>query len=244
MRQLLPIPRPVEGAADLERVLAMPAGGCLRANFIISADGAVELDGRSGSLGSQADRDAFIAMRAAADVILVGAGTVRAEKYGPVKLDEATRQRRVGRGEAPLPRLAVVSAAARLDPQAKLFHGGSRPFLLTSKSAARSRPDLADVAEVVVCGEDEVDLGYALGHLADLGLLRVLCEGGPTLLNGLLLGGLVDELCLTIAPMLGGTGHRLLSVGDPLPQPARFDLLGLLEADGMLLTRYVQAMKQ
>jgi riboflavin biosynthesis pyrimidine reductase len=241
MRQLLPVPRPVEDDADLESIFAMPPGHRLRANFITSVDGAIELDGRSRSLSGPADRAAFMAMRAGADVLLVGAGTVRAENYGPVKLNEATRQRRVDRGQPPLPRLAVVSGAADLDPNAKVFSGDIKPLLLTSAKAADSRPDLAQVAEVTVCGDDVVDLGYAFGRLSDLGLPRVLCEGGPTLLIGLLAHHLVDELCLTISPVLAGSGHRSLTTGHPLPEPAWFELSGLIEGDGMLLSRYGRA---
>jgi riboflavin biosynthesis pyrimidine reductase len=241
MRQLLPVPRPVEDIADLERILAMPPGRRLRANFIISVDGAVELDGRSRSLGGPADREAFIAMRADADVLLVGAGTVRAENYGPVKLTEASQQRRTDRGQSVLPRLAIVSGAADLDPGAKVFSGDAKPLLLTSASAAESRPDLADVAEFTVCGDDVVDLGHALDLLSELGLTRALCEGGPSLLSSLLAHGLVDELCLTISPVLAGSGHRSLTTSHPLMDPAWFELSGLLEGDGMLLTRYGRA---
>jgi riboflavin biosynthesis pyrimidine reductase len=238
MRQLLPAPRSLDGEADLESIFELPPGRRLRANFISSIDGAIELDGRSRSLSGPADQAAFMAMRACADAVLVGAGTVRVENYGPVKLDERTQQRRVHRGQAPLPRLAIVSGAADLDPGAKVFAGAAKPLLLTSARGAGSRPDLARVADVTVCGEDVVDLGYALDHLSALGLARVLCEGGPTLMSSLLAHHLVDELCLTISPVLAGSGHRSLTTGHPMPDPAWFGILGLLEADGMLLTRY------
>jgi riboflavin biosynthesis pyrimidine reductase len=238
MRQLLPAPRSVDGQADLESIFVLPPARRLRANFIISIDGAIELDGRSRSLGGPADQAAFMAMRACADVVLVGAGTVRAENYGPVKLDDGIQQRRVDRGQAPLPRLAIVSGAAALDPGAKVFSGAAKPLLLTSTRGVVSRPDLGPVADVTICGDDAVDLGYALDHLSALGLTRVLCEGGPTLMSSLLAHHLVDELCLTVSPVLAGSGHRLLAAGHPMADPAWFGLLGLLEADGMLLTRY------
>jgi riboflavin biosynthesis pyrimidine reductase len=238
MRQLLPAPRPVDGGADLESIFVLPPGRRLRANFITSIDGAIELDGRSRSLSGPADLAAFMAMRACADAVLVGAGTVRVESYGPVKLDKGTQQRRVDRGQALLPRLAIVSGAADLDPGAKVFSGDDKPLLLTSATGAASRPDLASVAEVTACGDDVVDLVYALEHLSKLGLTRVLCEGGPTLMSSLLAHDLVDELCLTVSPVLAGSGHHSLTTGHPLPDPASFELLGLLEADGMLLIRY------
>jgi riboflavin biosynthesis pyrimidine reductase len=241
MRQLFPEPGPVDGDADLESIFVLPPGRRVRANFITSIDGAIELDGRSRSLSGPADLSAFMAMRATADAVLVGAGTVRVEHYGPVKLDEGTQQRRVARGQAPVPRLAIVSGAADLDPEAKVFSSAAKPILLTSAKGADARPDLGPVAEVTVCGEDVVDLGYALDHLSTLGLARVLCEGGPTLMSGLLAHHLVDELCLTISPVLAGAGHHALTTGHPMPEPAWFELLGLLEADGMLLTRYGRA---
>jgi len=244
MRQLLPVPRPVVDDADLESIFVMPPGLRLRANFIVSVDGAIELDGRSRGLGGPADRAAFMAMRAGADVLLVGAGTVRAENYGPVKLNAATRERRVDRGQSPLPRLAVVSGAADLDLKAKVFSGDTKPLLLTSAKAADSRPDLAEVAEVTVCGDDVVDLSYAFDRLSELGLTRALCEGGPTLLSSLLAHHLVDELCLTISPVMAGPGHRSLTTGHPLPEPAWFELAGLIEGDGMLLTRYGRTVKR
>jgi len=238
MRQLLPAPRPVDGPEDLESIFSMPAARRVRANFVISVDAAVELDGRSQSLGGPADRAAFMAMRACADVVLVGAGTVRSENYGPVKLDEPTRHRRVDQGLAPLPRLAVVSAKADLDPHARLFSGDIKPLLLTTARSVSSRPDLAEVADVRACGNEVLELPVALDCLYEGGLLRVLCEGGPTLLGTLLGNGLVDELCLTISPVFAGPGHRPLAAGGPLADAATFELLGLLEADGMLLTRY------
>jgi riboflavin biosynthesis pyrimidine reductase len=244
MRQLLPAPRRVEGDADLENIFVLPPVRRLRANFITSIDGAIELDGRSRSLSGPADLAAFMAMRACADAVLVGAGTVRVEKYGPPKLDEATQQRRVDRGQTPLPRLAIVSGAADLDPGSKVFSGSTKPLLLTSARGAKSRPDLATVAEVTVCGDDIVDLRYALDQVSTLGLARVLCEGGPTLMSSLLAHRLVDELCLTISPVLAGSGHRSMTTGHPLPDPAWFELLGLLEADGMLLTRYGRTAEQ
>ena len=241
MRQLLPAPRSVDGPEALEGIFSLPAARRVRANFVVSVDGAVELNGRSQSLGGPADRAAFMAMRACADVVLVGAGTVRAENYGPVKLDEPTRHRRVEQGLAALPRLAVVSGKADLDPHARVFSGDSKPLLLTTARSASSRPDLADVADVRVCGDEVVELPVALDCLYEGGLIRVLCEGGPTLLSSLLGHGLLDELCLTISPVFAGPGHRPLATGGPLADAATFELLGLLEADGMLLTRYGRA---
>lgn len=238
IRRLYPTAGEVAGGAGLEEEYVVPAGRHLRANFVTSVDGMVELGGRSAPLGGPADRSAFMAMRAVTDVILVGAGTVRGEKYGPVRLDAAAQERRRQRHQAPLPRLAIVSNRGELDPTAKVFSGETRPLLVTSAAAATTRTDLAAEAEVVVCGDQSVDLGRALDELHARGLGRVLCEGGPTLLHSLIGADLLDELCCTTAPWLAGPGHRTLLGDQPLADPVAMHLTAVLEGDGMLLARY------
>jgi len=241
IRELLPSSRLLSGPADLEDFYAVPARRHLRLDFVSSLDGAVELHGRSGPLGGGADRAAFLAMRAVADVVLVGAGTVRAEGYGPVGLDEDARGRRLRRGQAEIPALAVVTARGALDPDARIFGGKRRVLVLTSAAAAGVNPELTRVADVVVCGDDRVDLRLALSALAGRGLTRVLCEGGPELTRSLLIAGVVDELCLTFSPVVAGAGHRGLGGDGPLPGPVQFSLEGLLHGGGMLLARYRRA---
>jgi riboflavin biosynthesis pyrimidine reductase len=241
IRQLVPAGGELAGDAELEEFYRLPAGPHLRLNFITSLDGAIEIDGRSAPLGGPADRAAFMAMRAVADVVMVGAGTARAEDYGPVRLSDGASRRRQEREQRGLPPLAVVSGRADLDPSARLFGPGSQVLVLTSAAAARLRPDLGRVAEVVHCGETAVDLGAAVGELRARGLGRILCEGGPALTAGLLAGRLVDELCLTISPLVAGPPHRHLTGEEPLGAPERFCLSGLLEAGGLLLTRYAPA---
>jgi riboflavin biosynthesis pyrimidine reductase len=141
----------------LEAEYLHPAGRHIRANFVTSIDGMVEVDGRSGALSGDADRDAFMAMRAVSDVILVGAGTVREERYGPVHFEAAVEDRRRARDQAPIPPLAIVSNRGDLDPEAKVFRGDDKPLLLTTEGAAAAHPDLAGVAEMVVCGDQWAD---------------------------------------------------------------------------------------
>jgi len=238
MRQLIPAPSSINGHAEIESVYALPAARHVRANFVSSIDGAIELNGLSRTLSGPGDRAAFMSMRAVADVVLVGAGTVRAERYGPIRLDDAARGRRVERGLEPLPELAIVSASGVLDPRALVFTASNRPLILTTALVAAERHDLGEVADVVVCGDDIVDTSYMLDALSDRGLVRVLCEGGPTLLDSLLVDNLVDELCLTLSPVIAGSGHRSLAGDHLFGQPLTFELAGLLEAEGMLLTRY------
>jgi len=238
IRRLLPDPEALDGSAGLEAAYDMGSGPCVRADFVTSLDGAIEIGGRSGGLGGAADRAAFMAMRAAADVILVGAGTARAENYGPVVLDAGASDRRRNRGQTASPRLAVVTARGDLPGDMRMFAGSEPPVVITTARGLDSDPDLAGRAEVAQCGDVAVDMELALGVLGAMGLARVLCEGGPALLRSLLDRDLLDELCLTISPVVAGPQHRRLSGEDPLEVPARFRLLSLLEGDGMLLARY------
>jgi riboflavin biosynthesis pyrimidine reductase len=238
MRRLYPQPAELAGTADLEDEYAVIADRHVRANFVLSLDGIVEVDGRCGCLGGGADRAAFMAMRAVADVVLVGAGTVRQEHYGPVRLDAAAQERRRGRRQVPVPPLAIVSNRADLDPAARVFTTETKPLLLTSAAAAVRRPDLTGVAEVIACGDQWVDVTVALAALQDRGLGRVLCEGGPTLLRSLVGANLLDELCCTTSPLLAGPGHRGLLGDQPLTDLISLSLASVLEGDDMLLARY------
>lgn len=225
---------------DFERAYAHPVQPHVRVNFISSLDGAVEIDGKSGPLGGPADRAAFMAMRAMADVIMVGAGTVRAENYGPVRLSQEAQQRRRERGQNPRPPLAVVTARGNLEPDARLFGPGANVLILTTSKVAAERPDLAKVAQLIDCGDAHVDLGLALAEMRGRGLARVLCEGGAELMRSLMMVGLVDELCLTFAPVLAGPNRRTLAGPGPLPQLERFRLAALIVGDDMVLTRYAR----
>jgi riboflavin biosynthesis pyrimidine reductase len=239
MRHLIPGGPDISEPSELEEFYQLPAGlGHVRSNFVASLDGVVEMGGRSGPLGNEGDRAAFMAMRAVADVILVGAGTVRAEKYGPVRLDEEARRRRTARQQLELPRLAIVSGRGDLDPQMPVLAGSVRPLLITTERVRSQRPELADIADVIACGGSEVDLHAARQVLWSQDLHRVLCEGGPTLFGSLLINDLVDELCLSLAPVLAGSDHKHLTGGVPLAELTDFRLLGLLESEGMLLGRY------
>jgi riboflavin biosynthesis pyrimidine reductase len=214
-------------------------------NMVASADGATQVGGVSGPLGSDADLAVFVALRAACDVILAGSATVTAERYRPPMGNDARRARRIARGQAPLPRIAVVSNRGDVDLSLPLFADArpdNRPILLVAGRVSPSRrAELDAVAEVLVVGDERVDLGTALGALhEDLGAGLVLAEGGATL-NGLLLDAdLVDEWCLTLAPMVvGGDAVRAAhSPGGGREHPMR--LVRLYESDGELMLRYVR----
>jgi riboflavin biosynthesis pyrimidine reductase len=239
IRRLLPETGGIESDEALEQWYQPPSDRHLRVNFVATLDGAIEVGGLSGPLGGPADRQTFMAMRAVADVVLVGSGTATAENYGPVRLEAGAQARRRARGQPDRPRLAVVSGTGRLDPAARMFTGGDRVLVFTTDRVVNARPDLAQVADLVGCGDDRVDPGRMASTLDDLGLTRVLCEGGPALARGLFSSGMVDELCLTLSPVLAGAHHQAL--GEAWPgAPGRFELTALLEGDGMLMTRYAK----
>jgi riboflavin biosynthesis pyrimidine reductase len=211
----------------------------LRLNMVSSLDGGTSLAGRSGGLGGSADRRLFFVLRSIADVVLVGAGTARAESYGPVRLEESLRAARRERGQEPLPQLAVVTRACDLDFGSALFaEGERRPMIVTSSGApGEVVRRAAEVAEVIVAGDEAVDLVAALAALRRRGVKSVICEGGPTL-NGYLVGaGAVDELCLTLSPRLVGADGAKVVSSVTLPWPLEVELAQLLEEDGFLFMR-------
>lgn len=227
---------------DLDAVYAYPPTPWLRVNMIASADGAAVVDGGSRALGTSTDTQLLGLLRGLADVVVVGAGTVRAEGYGPLRPRQARREARLEAGLAPVPRLAVVSHTLDLDLTAPVFTEAEVPTLVVTREAVdpgRLRA-AEDVAEVVLAGGERVDLGLALDSLVGRGLPRMLCEGGPGLLGDLAAADRVDDLCLTVAPMLAGGEASRIARGPELTPPARMRLAHALEDDGYLYLRYVR----
>lgn len=215
-----------------------------RLNFVATADGSVQgADGRSGSLSTQADQDLFALLRSLCDVVLVGAGTARTEKYEPVRPHEVDTGLRQRLRLAPVPALAVVST--RLDLPDRLLDAGEdspRTIVITSANAPADRRDrIAARAEVVVAGDETVDLAVAVRALAERGLTRVLAEGGPSLAGCLAAGGHLDELCLTLrSRLVGGDGARLTH-GDPITSALDLDLRHVLVDGSDLYLRWAVA---
>ncbi|HET6816118.1 MAG TPA: pyrimidine reductase family protein [Mycobacteriales bacterium] len=226
MRRLFPDP---SDEVDLRAAYAVGAERHVRANFVSSADGSVSLEGKSGTLGNAADRELFQLLRAMSDVVLVGAGTARVENYGGAReVDGHT------------PPIAVVSRSLDLDPRARLFTDAKVPPIVLTCAAAPAdrRTALADIADVVVAGEQDVDMRAALDALAARGLRHVECEGGPHLLGWLIAAGVLDELCLTLAPVIaGGSAGRIVD-GLQSQVADRLRLLHVLEDEGYLFLRY------
>ncbi len=229
MRRLHPDPvgpvNPADVYGDPPQAEGRPG---VRLNMIASADGAVTVDGRSGGLGGAGDRALFRTLRSLADVVLVGAGTVRAEGYGPP------------RGGGHRPRIAVVTRSCHLDWSAPLFaEPTTRPLVVTVAGAPPDRLARAgEVADVIIAGAEGVDLPRALRLLGERGAGSVLCEGGPSLNGGLAAAGLVDELCLTLAPLLVGGDSRRIVAGPALSPPPGLALASVCADEDYLFLRY------
>jgi len=213
----------------------------VRANFVASIDGAITADGKSGGLSGPADRLVFTLLRSLADVVVAGAGTVRAERYRQAQPAELWQQLRAGR--PPAPPIAVVTRRLDLDLSERLFGPGqARTIVLTTELAGEGRlTEASRVADVVVAGAETVTARAVVDALAARGHRRILVEGGPMLLGQLVAEHLLDELCLTVSPLLEG-GHatgRLTSRRGPA-EPTGMTLASVLEDDGFLLTRYVR----
>jgi riboflavin biosynthesis pyrimidine reductase len=226
-------------------------GKCwVMANMVGGLDGCAAVGGRVGALSDDIDTQLFRQMRSVADVILVGAETVRRESYGPVHIDDAHRFARRAAGRSSLPRVAVVSRSLDLDWAGPLFadtHPSAPPIVVTCAAADSERVKAAtNVADVLVAGESTVDFRLAVNLLR--GLVRrtpsdttvVLCEGGPAVLGELVTADLLDELCLTLSPVLGGDPLPLAVFRGQHGDLAPYELAHVLNHHSTLFLRYVR----
>jgi riboflavin biosynthesis pyrimidine reductase len=225
----------------LAEAYSYPRERWLRANFVASADGAAYVDGRSGGLSSPDDKKIFGVLRVLADVVLVGAGTARVEDYKPARRRPSLAALREGRPETAT--IAIVTRTLGLNLASPLFTEtppDARTIVITCATGdAGLRDEAAKVADVIVAGEESVDLGAALRALHERGLSRVLCEGGPRLLGDVAAAGLLDELCLSFSPTLAGPGPSRIIAGQP-SDARRMELAHLLAGDdGFLFFRYL-----
>jgi riboflavin-specific deaminase-like protein len=208
-------------------------------NFVTTVDGRATIEGRSGPIGSDTDTKMLARLRTCFDAVMIGAGTMRVERYGRVVRNEGRRQRRQRIGLSPEPLMVLVSGRLDLPWDAPLFtESGSEVLIFTSSEA---EPPETEASIDVVRHEGAVNLTDALRHLRqERGVRALLSEGGPHLHEQLQADGLVDDLFLTIAPKLsGGEAPRILE--GPLPKVAELELLWLLEEDGELFSRYRRA---
>jgi riboflavin biosynthesis pyrimidine reductase len=214
----------------------------VRANMVSSLDGAATLEGRVGTLTGPADQQLLELLRALADVLVVGAGTLRAEGYGPLTVPEPLRALRTEAGQSAAPRLVVPTRSLHLDLASPAFTEALEPpLVVTTRRAPAERVAAAEkVAEVVALGEHSVDLPAMLDLLAERGSTRVLSEGGPALLADLFAHDLVDELCLAVAPVVVAGKESRVTSGPGLPAPLPLRLVHVAEQDDFLFLRYAR----
>jgi riboflavin biosynthesis pyrimidine reductase len=197
-------------------------------NFVGTLDGRAALDGSSSGLGDAADLEMLLALRTAADAVLIGPGTVRAEGYG--RLVSAERR--------PSPPVAVlISRRFDIPWEAGLFAAPDQPVIVYTGAGAGPAPAVAAPVEVVRL--DDPSPAAVLRDLRERGIRALLSEGGPMLFHALLADGLVDELFLTLTPLLTGDADEIgILAGPRLAAPARLTLSGALRAGDELLLRY------
>ena len=214
-------------------------GPWVMANFVSTADGAAVVDGGASAINDEDDRAMFAAMRAVSDFILVGAGTVRAEDYGPIALDDDQKRARLDAGLDGVPHLVVVSRSLDIEADMRVFGDPDhRVTILTDGDAPDDRVEaLSEVADVVRLSDTTPQQLIRYMRLARV----VLCEGGPSLMGELVAAGLVDELALTIAPMLAAGGSPRISHGPAPDDPIEMRLDQVLYGDRSLFLRFVRA---
>lgn len=238
---------PRRGELDDDAVLAAypwpEEGPWVRAMMVTTLDGAAAgPDGLSGSISSAADKAVFRAVRRRADAVLVGAGTIRAESYGAMRAADRDAEARGAAGQRPAPVLAVVSPSLDLPWDTEVFTGSDEPPLVLTvadppaDALARARDARADV---VHAPGGDVAPRWILDTLVDRGLRRVVCEGGPRLLEAVTGAGLLDEADITLSPAFAGHAH--VTATDGLAEIATLELVHVLTADGFLMNRYVRA---
>lgn len=243
MRRLLPDPGPisVEQQLDGYRPWEEPRQNrpLVAVNFATTVDGRATIGGVSGPIGSETDTAMLAGLRSRFDAVMIGAGTMRAERYGRLAASREARERRERIGLDPDPLMVIVSGRLDLPWDAPLFtDGGGRVLIFT---ASEAEPPATATAPEIVRHEGFVDIVAALGLLrAEHGIRALLCEGGPGLHNQLQGAGFVDDLFLTIAPKLaGGEGPRIIE-GD-LPGVTELELSWLLQEESELFARYRRA---
>jgi riboflavin biosynthesis pyrimidine reductase len=208
--------------------------------MIVSVDGGTQWNGVSGALGGPADKAVFAVLRSLTDVVLVASGTMQAEHYGPAMLPPDVEDARRRRGQRPVPPIAVVTASCKFDTTTPFFTDATeRPIVITGSAAndddcART----AAVADVVVAGGEQVDLRQALQELGARGFRHVLAEGGPTLNGELAHLGLLDELCVTLAPLLASGDAKRFLAGSTLDSLEGLRVQSICEEDDYLFLRY------
>ena len=208
----------------------------LALNMVSTADGKAAIDWRTRGISTDVDRELFHHLRTQADAVMVGAGTVRAERYGAVTKTDELRAKRVEEGVREVPLAVIVSGRLDLPADLPILNDPEQPVVIATASDAVI-PDLGEQVTYERVGDD---LPLLMARLrSEHGVRAVLCEGGPTLNSYLLAAGLVDELFMTLHPkLLGGAAALTIVAGRELVEPAELELVSLAEAEGELYTRW------
>jgi riboflavin biosynthesis pyrimidine reductase len=226
---------------QVEQLYRYPDQRWLAVNFVSSADGAVEVDGDSDRLSNPHDQAVLQLGSDLADVILVGATTAMSPRYHGMHLDETTRERRRRYGLREFAPIAVVTSGRSLPADAAVITAAKTPTIVITSAATTTEQQRAWTdagAELLIAGQDSVDLGAAIDALAERGLRRIDCEGGPHLFGALLAAHLVDELRLTISPLLAaGTAGRIAA--SPTGELTELQLASVLTTESIMMLRYL-----
>ena len=211
-------------------------------NMIASSNGLATLDGLSGKLGGDEDRELFRTLRGMADFILVGLKTVLEERYNPPKIDNIMATFRKNSGKDKLPRVAVVTNSLEIDPEIPLFASELySPILVTSKSSpSEKRESLAKRYEVVLSGEDRVDFKKAINALTEGKGGIVLVEGGPSINRQLVTADLFDELCITVSPLHSNDTNGELVTTDKSYPHGHMEEARKIEVNDFTFYRYLR----
>lgn len=238
---------PRDAAVELQKLLeslhleerAGPDRPYTIVNFISAADGRASFRGRSAPLSDEVDREMFHGLREQAEAVMVGTHTIRIERYGRMTRDPERRERRSQAGREPEPLACMVTRRGDVPIEAPIFSVPEARIVVFGPADLDLPANEAQV-EVVRLDPGQLTLTTVMRRLrAEFGIRSVLCEGGPTLFNGLLHEGLVDELFLTLAPKLTGGGTEpAITSGAELPEPQRLELLWALERAHSLYLRY------
>ncbi len=240
LERSVPIPDPLTPYLEVDRT--RPRHECwVTGHMVAGLDGTAAIHGRVGALSTEPDQSLFRRMRQIADVVMVGAQTVRSEGYAPMRLSESARAQRRDRGQSEMPPVAVVSRSLDLDWSSPVFAGAPEHARTIVITCAKADPEQLAAAEqaatIIIAGEDRVEPAKALQALAGLGYQVVLCEGGPRWLGELVAADRLDELCLSISPMMGGDPLPV-SIAPPGAGIAQFSLKSTMVADDTLFLRY------
>jgi riboflavin biosynthesis pyrimidine reductase len=207
-------------------------------NMVVSVDGRTEVNGSSAPLTSAFDRALFHALRAATDAVMVGPRSLSAERYRPLVREPERRAARVARGLSPIPLACVVTRSGNVDLSVPLFDDPEQVVVLFTPERPTALDCAADV-RVVAVGPDELEPRAVMRRLrAEHGVRSLVCEGGATVNAALLRAGVVDEIFLSVAPVIAGGSDPLAIVAGGIGAPIALELRWMLEADAMTFLRY------